>query len=140
MSTPDVAVQPRWWNVNEDGQAYDSHPTEAAARLVQAEFPNDVVVQATSAEEAERLAFPPKLELPRPNETGPSASTIIASVWMRDDVPEPFALLLVMIDQPPYYRLYEITWRNGDWEPLLLEEHYNIVPAVEAYANNGGDY
>lgn len=50
----------RWWNVNENGEAYDSHPTEAAARLVQAEFPNDVVVQAPSAEEAERLAFAPK--------------------------------------------------------------------------------
>lgn len=48
----------RWWNVNEDGEAYDSHPTEAAALLVQAEYPNDVVVQASSAVEAERLAFP----------------------------------------------------------------------------------
>lgn len=48
----------RWWNVNEEGEAYDSHPTQAAALLVQAEYPGDVVVQAGTAEEAERLAFP----------------------------------------------------------------------------------
>ena len=47
----------RWWNVNEDGEAYDNHPTEAAALLVQAEFPADVVVKAATAEEAERRAF-----------------------------------------------------------------------------------
>lgn len=47
----------RWWNVNEEGVAYDNHPTEAAALLVQAEYPNDVVVQASSAEEAEALAL-----------------------------------------------------------------------------------
>lgn len=54
-----LTLNARWWNVNEHGEAYDSHPTQAQALLVQAEYPNDAVVQASSAQEAERLAFPP---------------------------------------------------------------------------------
>lgn len=65
--------------------------------------------------------------------------TVVASVWIRDDVPEPFALVLVLGGAPPYYTVAEITWRNG-WVTEDMRQHPNIVPAVEDYQQNGGDY
>lgn len=77
--------------------------------------------------------------MPLPGDTTPHG-TVIASVWQRDDEDPIFALLMVLQPEPPYYGIYQITWKNQQWEYLLLEEHVNINPATEAYADNGGDW
>lgn len=47
----------RWYNVNEDGEAYGEHDSQSDAEAVQRKFPSDTVVEASSREEAERLAW-----------------------------------------------------------------------------------
>lgn len=53
----DVPEGSPWWNVNEDGEVYGEHATEAEARKLLEEFPNDTVVQAKDKDQAERLAW-----------------------------------------------------------------------------------
>lgn len=66
---------------------------------------------------------------------------VIASVWLRDDVEVPFALLLLLLPEPPYYALAEVEYRDGKWVEYVDRQYFpNIVPAVEAYQQNGGDY
>lgn len=77
--------------------------------------------------------------LPLPNDRVPGG-VVLASVWMSDDGPEPFAIVMVLHPVAPFYGVYEITWKAGTWEWLLLGEHPNIVPATEAYAQNSGGY
>ena len=38
----------RYINVNEEGEPYDSHETREAAEAVQAEFPNDTIVEMSA--------------------------------------------------------------------------------------------
>jgi hypothetical protein len=79
--------------------------------------------------------------LPLPNNKWED-EIVVASVWQNDD-PEYgpiFALLLTLTPEPPYYRMREITWDGVEWICNNVETHPNIVPAVEAYVQNGGDY
>lgn len=46
-----------WYNVNEDGEVYGEHENQADAEALQRQFPSDTVVEASSREEAERLAW-----------------------------------------------------------------------------------
>jgi hypothetical protein len=67
---------------------------------------------------------------------------VVASTWLNDDDPEASNALLVILDHTPgeHYRIVEIqTSRNG-WRILWRQHFPNIVPAVEAYVANGGDY
>lgn len=88
--------------------------------------------------------FPELPKLPLPNDSFEHA-IVIASVWQKDDWDDetpPFALLLLLRVDSPYYVVVEITAnRDGTWRPakVLGEEIYNINDAVRAYADNGGD-
>jgi hypothetical protein len=66
--------------------------------------------------------------------------TVIASVYVRDEEPPVTALLLLLTKQEPYYRLVDVEWEDGQWYTVTENLYPNIVPAAEAYADNGGDY
>lgn len=79
--------------------------------------------------------------LPLPNQKF-DGEIVIASIWQNDD-PEfgpIFALLLTLAKEPPYFTMREITWQNEEWVTNHQEQHRNIVPAVDAYVQHGGDY
>lgn len=65
-------------------------------------------------------------------------SIVIATRWMRD---EPLAMLLLLEPEPPYYSLIDVEW-DGDskWCEVVHGPmtFMNIVPAVEAFMQNGG--
>jgi hypothetical protein len=76
-------------------------------------------------------------------DSGESFGTVIASVWINDDCPEPFVMLLTLMPESPFYRILDIAAdRTGQWhvERDTIRSHPNIVPAVEDYSNSGGDY
>lgn len=76
--------------------------------------------------------------LPLPGEKFDEKLTVVASVWVNDD--EGTALLLVLTDSPPYYNVVDIEAKDGKWEATFATQHPNINPAVEEYAQRGGDY
>lgn len=81
------------------------------------------------------------IRLPLPGEHA-QYGIVIASVWFNDS-PEDgdmSATFMLLHGETPYYGIYEGVWRNDRWNYTLLEEHENINPATDAYANNGGDY
>lgn len=97
--------------------------------------------------------------LPLPNEQFDS-EIVVASIWQNDDAEfgPIFALLLTLAKEPPFFTVREITWENHiyhqddpdtctefchetpQWVTNHRESHPNIVPAVRAYENRGGDY
>jgi hypothetical protein len=73
-------------------------------------------------------------DLPMPGETR-AGGVIVASCWATDDL----ALLLLLREAKPYYRVVEMTWRGGGWIVDDDETFENINEAVAYYAQNGGD-
>jgi hypothetical protein len=81
-----------------------------------------------------------KPELPLPWEVY-DGTIVVASTWLNDEPGEEQALLLTLASSAPYYRVREISTNNGgDWTNQWFDDFPNIVPAVEAYQENGGDY
>lgn len=66
--------------------------------------------------------------------------TVIASVYLNDtDYKEPLVMALLLMPEPGrHYRLVDV-WETSR-EITRRQEYENIVPAVEAYQENGGDY
>lgn len=77
--------------------------------------------------------------LPLPNDLF-GGSVVVASVWITDEGEEPSALVILLGQGPPYYTVGDLTWRLGAWHLSGARSHPNIVPAVEDYQQNGGDY
>lgn len=82
--------------------------------------------------------------LPRPGDKR-ERGTVIASVWINDDTSQgPLAaMLLLLMDQPHYYGVVNLqaTYPGQDWVTQFpIYAFPNIVPAVEFYSENGGDY
>jgi hypothetical protein len=64
--------------------------------------------------------------------------TVVASVVLHDEPDEPTSWVLLLLRRSaPYYEVIELT-ENGD--VTSIGEARNIVPAVQIYADNGGDY
>lgn len=85
---------------------------------------------------------PDTAAIPLPNETYDGA-TVVASVWVSDDDPVALVAMLLLIERAaPFYRVQDIQFVDGQWENLhhTAELFPNIVPAVEAYTQRGGDY
>lgn len=81
-----------------------------------------------------------KAILPLPNDTQGDA-TVVASVWLDDEsIDRPTALLLLLQKEPPYYSVATVHHHEGDWYIDDEDLFPNIVPAVEAYEQSGGDY
>ncbi len=50
-------------------------------------------------------------------------------------------LVLVLAHEPPFFEVAHIARvYDSTWKVLWSERHMNIVPAVEAYQEAGGDY
>lgn len=70
-------------------------------------------------------------------------ATVVASIWMRDEDLPAVALAMLLLLEPsvPYYRVQDIQWQGGAWAVTGEPRRFpNIVPAVEHYVNEGGDY
>lgn len=78
-------------------------------------------------------------KLPMPGERF-HRGIVVASVWQNDEIERATAMVLLVRDAPPYYAVDEIEWASGDWGTVDVRLHPNIVPAVEDYQQNGGDY
>lgn len=90
------------------------------------------------------LAFPmPNDRLSNANNI---ANTVIASVWYTDEI----ATVLLLRQMPPFFVVahyymsdvpaeYEVEPRQAG-HLHLIQTNFNIVPAVEAYVENGGEY
>lgn len=59
---------------------------------------------------------------------------VVASVWLTDTT----QTLLLLHPRAPYYSVVERD--NATGTTVILSTHENIVPAVESYTENGGDY
>lgn len=76
--------------------------------------------------------------------------TVIASTWLRDgwmpgdvhgdDEPEYLALVMLLNAGPPYYTVAQLQSDGGAWTIAASEDHPNINPATDDYAQEGGDY
>lgn len=79
--------------------------------------------------------------LPLPNQQFEN-EIVIASIWQNDDAEfgPIFGLLLTLAKEPPFFTMREITWQNEKWVTNHQEQFHNIVPAVDAYIQNGGDH
>ena len=66
--------------------------------------------------------------------------TVIASVYLNDtEYKEPLVLALLLMPTPgEHYRMVDV-WETSR-EVVQRSGFPNIVPAVEAYVDNGGDY
>lgn len=81
----------------------------------------------------------PEIELrdqPRPNDHL-DGGTVIASVVLTDDEEPTTWVVLLLRRSAPFYGVVEV---NEYGEVTDLGEASNIVPAVESYKDNGGDY
>lgn len=82
--------------------------------------------------------------IPLPNDRTRDGATVVASVAFNDDDPTAVvALLLLLHPVTPYYEVREVMRDgiDGPWRTIADHGfHPNIVPAVEAYEANGGDY
>lgn len=86
-------------------------------------------------------------ELPMPGEEF-DGGVVIASVWRQDDDNDPdgypvSALLLLLDENPDFYRVQHIYAEYPNttrWELAESKQYPNIVPAVRAYEDEGGDY
>lgn len=77
------------------------------------------------------------LHVPRPNEQVDGA-TVVASTVAYDGPERPASwLLLLLRPVAPYFDVVELT---TDGQLAQHGQFENIVPAVECYQNNGGDY
>ena len=82
-------------------------------------------------------------ELPRPGEQLDSTAdgfrvTVVASVWVDDDALT--ALLLVLRPYSPHFEVANVVFDGGGWDWVSSEIFHNIVPAVDCYQSQGGDY
>ena len=67
-----------------------------------------------------------------------NGGTVVASTVLHDDDARPVTwVLLVLQRSAPFYEVIEVDEHGQVTE---LGEHANIVPAVEQYQDNGGDY
>lgn len=70
---------------------------------------------------------------------------VVASVMYRDE-PTEIALVLLLNRQAPFFTVAHLYLEDCpeedsvEGELLLLATEYNIVPAVRAYEQSGGDY
>lgn len=79
-------------------------------------------------------------QIPLPNERY-DGSIVVASTWIRDDAEAVLAMLLLLEPAKPFYRVVDIRWDGKEWVRRSgTREFFNIVPAVEDYIQNGGDY
>lgn len=80
-------------------------------------------------------------DIPRPLDEF-DGQYVVASTWLNDDDPEALTALLLTIDHTPgwHYGIREIERRDGEWVVTMRNAYENIVPAVRAYEDNGGDY
>lgn len=67
---------------------------------------------------------------------------VVASTWLNDDEPEgATAALLTLTNEPGnHYRVRQIQVRFEQWTTTDWDAFPNIVPAVRAYEEGGGDY
>lgn len=66
---------------------------------------------------------------------------VIASTWTAYDDNDMRAMLLLLNPSQPFYSVVEVRWNGSEWEDTTdTAVFHNIVPAVEFYADNGGDY
>lgn len=101
----------------------------------QTETPDPVVTPSTSPYAVRD--YPRSWPLPNDRLTEGDAGTVIASVVLTDDTPETMTwLVLVLNPSPPFYTVAEI----GPNTYVEIGSDPNIVPAVERYTENGGDY
>lgn len=98
--------------------------------------PNEIVARSKERA-ASRAARTRALRLPMPNDEYDDA-IVIASVWFDDD--NGTATLMLLRKQPPFYAVADIEWTGGSWRTTDERPHPNINPAVEDYAQSGGDY
>ena len=83
------------------------------------------------------------LHIPMPGEKIPGLGIIIASVFYGDDSEhEQNFTVICLNDRPPFYsvRLVYQPEASSVWVTDMVENHRNIVPAVECYRQWGGDY
>lgn len=88
------------------------------------------------------LPMPNEPPLPMPNDEFDDG-IVVASVWQDDDAGTAFipcGLILLLRKEAPYFSVCDIEWRDGAWLIVNEEPHVNIVPAVRAYEDAGGDY
>lgn len=79
-------------------------------------------------------------DLPMPHDVY-DGMTVVASTWLNDDEPEGATAVLLTLTHTPgqYYRINDLQWRNGEWKTTWWDPYPNIVPAVRAYEEHGGD-
>lgn len=77
------------------------------------------------------------VRIPLPNDEFDDG-TVVASVWQDDDAGT--ALILLLRQEVPFFSVCDIEWRDGSWLIVNEDQHMNIVPAVDAYKDAGGDY
>lgn len=92
-----------------------------------------------------------KPELPLPSDRI-FRGVVIASTWLRDgwtanevthfdaEAPEFLALVLLLKSSPPHYTVAQLASDGGPWTIATSEDFPNINPAVDDYAQEGGDH
>lgn len=84
-----------------------------------------------------------EIDLPLPNNEF-DGGIVIASCWGNDMPSEGtvFATLLLLMPEPPYYRVFQIEVAEGGWRVVSDTEHThpNIIPAAEDYSDGVGGY
>lgn len=78
-------------------------------------------------------------EIPRPLDVF-DGQYVVASTWLND--PLNVTALLLTMDHTPglHYGIREIQWNGTEWKVTMRNAYENILPAVEAYEENGADY
>lgn len=90
--------------------------------------------------------MPTDFGMPLPGETVASSKVVASVIACDPEVGEckQFEFEVILLnDAPPYYTVATITKEDpsaAEWTFLGQENHPNIVPAVRAYEQNGGDY
>lgn len=67
--------------------------------------------------------------------------TVVASCpYIDDDDREPEVLVLLLNKESPFFKVAHVQYLLDPPVLVASEDHFNIVPAVEAYQQWGGDY
>jgi hypothetical protein len=101
------------------------------------------------------IALVPVAGFPLPNDVV-DGRVVVASVTYVDDLRGELALVLLLEKQPPYFTVahYAVTDFDPHGDPdvpddgpahkagdlVVLAREWNIVPALDAYQENGGEY
>lgn len=68
---------------------------------------------------------------------------VVASTWIRDTDPPIVAMIILLNDEPGrHYSVIDLIFDTEQyrWKIEAAVDFPNIVPAVEYYVDNGGDY